>query len=126
MDKNLKYVKEFHEAFNIPVAKKFDMNGLDQRFPFFVEEATELRDEIIGEEIDPLKILKELCDVQYTLDALFLVSGLHKYKAKAMAEVHRSNMSKLDSNGKPVVREDGKILKSDLYSPADLSKIFKK
>lgn len=36
-------------------------------------------------------------------------------------EVHRSNMSKLDANGQPVLRADGKVLKSELYSPADLS-----
>lgn len=36
-------------------------------------------------------------------------------------EVHRSNMSKLDANGNPIYRADGKVLKSELYSPADLS-----
>lgn len=40
---------------------------------------------------------------------------------RIFAEVHRSNMSKLDNNGKPVVRDDGKILKGPNYSPADLS-----
>ena len=39
---------------------------------------------------------------------------------EAFKEVHRSNMSKLDENGKPIFREDGKILKSNLYSPPNL------
>jgi len=39
----------------------------------------------------------------------------------AFAEVHRSNMSKLGPDGKPVRREDGKILKGPNYSPADLT-----
>lgn len=39
---------------------------------------------------------------------------------QAFQEVHRSNMSKLDENGKPVLREDGKILKSNLFSPPNL------
>jgi len=39
-------------------------------------------------------------------------------------EIHRSNMSKLDSNGKPIKRSDGKILKSELYSPPDIAAIL--
>jgi predicted HAD superfamily Cof-like phosphohydrolase len=40
------------------------------------------------------------------------------------AEVYRSNMSKLDEHGKPVLRADGKILKSTLYSPPDIASIL--
>lgn len=40
---------------------------------------------------------------------------------RIFAEVHRSNMSKLGEDGKPVFREDGKVLKGPNYSPADLS-----
>jgi predicted HAD superfamily Cof-like phosphohydrolase len=40
---------------------------------------------------------------------------------RIFAEVHRSNMSKLGEDGKPIFREDGKVLKSSNYSPADLS-----
>jgi predicted HAD superfamily Cof-like phosphohydrolase len=39
-------------------------------------------------------------------------------------EVHRSNMSKLDENGQPIYREDGKVLKSKNFSPPDLAKIL--
>ena len=39
-------------------------------------------------------------------------------------EVHRSNMSKLDASGKPIYREDGKILKSDLYFVPNLKEIL--
>jgi|SRR6056297_2056375 len=41
----------------------------------------------------------------------------------AFEEVHRSNMSKLDDNGQPILREDGKILKGPNYAPADMSKV---
>lgn len=40
---------------------------------------------------------------------------------RIFAEVHRSNMSKLGEDGKPIYREDGKVLKGPNYSPADLS-----
>lgn len=40
---------------------------------------------------------------------------------RCFSEVHRSNMSKLDANGQPVYRADGKVIKSGFYQPADLS-----
>ena len=39
-------------------------------------------------------------------------------------EVHRSNMSKLDANGQPIYREDGKVMKSELYSKPNLEPIL--
>lgn len=39
-------------------------------------------------------------------------------------EVHRSNMSKTDENGKAIKREDGKILKSSRWSPPDIETIL--
>ena len=44
---------------------------------------------------------------------------------KVMEEVHRSNMSKLDQSGKPLIREDGKVIKSDQYFPPDVAGILK-
>jgi predicted HAD superfamily Cof-like phosphohydrolase len=41
-------------------------------------------------------------------------------------EIQRSNMSKLDENGQPIFREDGKILKSNLYFKPDIRKILEK
>ena len=38
-----------------------------------------------------------------------------------MALVHESNMSKLDEDGKPIRREDGKVLKGPNYQPPDMS-----
>lgn len=42
----------------------------------------------------------------------------------AFREVHRSNMSKLGADGNPIRREDGKVLKGPLYSPADILSII--
>ena len=41
-------------------------------------------------------------------------------------EVYRSNMSKVGNDGKPLYREDGKILKGPNYSPADITSIVEK
>jgi predicted HAD superfamily Cof-like phosphohydrolase len=43
---------------------------------------------------------------------------------KVFEEVHSSNMSKLDKDGKPVYNEFGKVMKSDLYRPADVKKVL--
>jgi predicted HAD superfamily Cof-like phosphohydrolase len=41
-----------------------------------------------------------------------------------LQEVHRSNMSKLDSDGKPLIRDDGKVLKSERYFPPDIESVL--
>ena len=41
-------------------------------------------------------------------------------------EIHRSNMSKLDENGNPIYREDGKVVKGLNYFKPDIEKIFTK
>jgi predicted HAD superfamily Cof-like phosphohydrolase len=41
-------------------------------------------------------------------------------------EVHRSNMSKLGSDGKPLIREDGKVLKSERYFPPDIESVLRR
>jgi len=51
---------------------------------------------------------------------------LQDYAQELFDEVHRSNMSKLDENGSPVYREDGKVLKSKLFSEPDLESILAK
>jgi hypothetical protein len=40
---------------------------------------------------------------------------------QALRRVHQSNMSKLGEDGKPIYREDGKVLKGPNYQPPDLS-----
>ena len=65
-------------------------------------------------------ILKQQATVSRTLD-----SGLEHYGeevfSEAFARVHQSNMSKLDSNGMPVLREDGKVMKGPNYKKPDLT-----
>ena len=55
-----------------------------------------------------------------------LGAGLPDDWEELFAEVHRSNMSKLGPDGKPILREDGKILKPEDFSPPDLEPIVRK
>jgi len=72
--------------------------------------------------IDPVAILDSLVDQDVVNLGFANLLGLPM--SEAWVEVHRSNMSKLDANGQPVFREDGKVLKSELYSEPNLSDIF--
>ena len=63
--------------------------------------------------------IKELSDLVYVC---------YQYAAnmgwdldEALRRVHASNMSKLDAGGKPIYREDGKVLKSKNYKPPTLT-----
>ena len=62
----------------------------------------------------------------YVLLGTFITHGLQDIAEELFAEVHRSNMSKLDEQGKPIFRQDGKVLKSDQFSDPDLRSIIAK
>jgi len=65
-----------------------------------------------------------LGDMLYILCGTIIEHGMQDKIAEVFDEIQRSNMSKLDENGKPIFREDGKILKGKNYSKPDFSKII--
>lgn len=118
-------VREFHEAFGHPVqtTPNLDDTGLcGLRVSLLDEELQELTEAMVSG--DPVATLDALCDLQYVLDGAFLALGFHKVKDAAMQEIHRSNMSKLGSDGKPIKRGDGKILKGPNFTPPDLGQFI--
>ncbi len=60
----------------------------------------------------------------YVLFGTYVTHGLQGLADTLFEEVHRSNMSKLDENGRPIYREDGKVLKSAQFSEPDLETIL--
>jgi predicted HAD superfamily Cof-like phosphohydrolase len=75
---------------------------------------------------DLVEIADALGDQLYILCGTILRHGLQHKIEEVFNEIQRSNMSKLDENGKPIYREDGKVLKSDLYFRPDIQKILEK
>ena len=63
--------------------------------------------------------LKELADLIYV--CYQYAENMHWFLDEALNRVHLSNMSKLGEDGKPIYREDGKVLKGPNYKPPDLS-----
>ena len=66
--------------------------------------------------------LKELADLVYV--CYQYAQNMGWFLDEALNRVHVSNMSKLDEDGKPIYREDGKVLKGPNYKPPDLSDLF--
>jgi predicted HAD superfamily Cof-like phosphohydrolase len=97
------------------------------------EEVQKLRYELIKEELSELQdgiLHEDIVEIADALtDLLYVVYGAgHAYGIdldKCFNEVHRSNMSKLGADGKPIYREDGKILKGPAYFSPDLESIIK-
>jgi predicted HAD superfamily Cof-like phosphohydrolase len=65
-----------------------------------------------------------LGDQLYILCGTILRHGLQDKIVEVFEEIQRSNMSKLDANGRPILREDGKVMKSDLYFKPDIASIL--
>ena len=66
--------------------------------------------------------LKELADLVYV--CYQYAENMNWSLDEALHRVHISNMSKLDEDGKPIYREDGKVLKGPNYKPPDLSDLL--
>ena len=123
----LEQVQEFHETYGLPVKDAPDLGCAqtnELRVNLIAEELEELQQAIADN--DPLEVLDALIDLQYVLDGAFLSFGLHDVKDEAFNEVHRSNMSKLGADGKPIRREsDGKVMKGPNYFKPDLSQFIR-
>jgi len=118
-------VREFQEAFKRPV----NMNFSDWETNVDVADMLQLRETLIEEEFIELcmalrsgkeqQAKKEAADLLYVVVGLFVDFGWNM--EVIFNRVHKSNMSKLGEDGKPVYREDGKIMKSDQYQEPNLS-----
>ena len=118
---NFNSVKKFMEVFGQEVKTKAE-------FPS--EKIIKLRLNLIQEELDEFdqalknKDLKEVADA--LTDILYVTYGAgHAFGVdldKCFDEVQKSNMSKLDEDGKPIYNESGKVMKGPNYFKPDLSK----
>ena len=120
---NFKDVGTFMETFGQEVKTKPEFPDAD---------TVALRIELISEELNEFWDACEQKDIVGVADALadilYVTYGAgHAFGVdldKCFAEVQRSNMSKLGEDGKPIYREDGKILKGPNYSEPDLKSVL--
>lgn len=127
LHEKIKSVAEFHEVFKIGNAdevKLIDERDYTLRYNLIKEENEEYLEACKNGDI--IEIADALGDQLYILFGTILKHGLQHKIEEVYDEIHRSNMSKLDENGLPIFREDGKILKSNLYFRPDIKKILDK
>ena len=125
--KELESVKLFHEKFNI--------NYLNEPKANIPDEIKELRFKLMEEEnLEYLKATKQndiveiadaLGDMLYILCGTIISHGLQNKIEEIFQEIQNSNMSKLGDNGKPIYRDDGKVLKGPNYFKPNIRKILK-
>lgn len=123
-------VTEFHKAFKMPIgtvkAEEFEEYRLAQivptertakRLKLRLDLIKEEYMEVLGANTGP-DLLKEMCDLVYVLVGFCVETGWDF--DTAFERVHESNMSKLDEDGFPIFRLDGKVLKGPWYKPANM------
>ena len=126
MNKPLEHVKIFHKAFGLDVleVQKADL-GLDKnmlRYKLMREENEEYLE--AASQGDLVEVADALGDMLYILCGTIISHGMQHKIEEVFEEIHRSNMSKLDENGKPIYREDGKVLKGPYYFKPKLKDIL--
>jgi predicted HAD superfamily Cof-like phosphohydrolase len=119
-------VETFHNAFGIenhyqPTAA-LSSAEVQLRYDLMKEENDEYLE--AAQRGDLIEVADALGDQLYILCGTILRHGLQHKIVEVFEEIQRSNMSKLDENGKPIYREDGKVLKSALYFRPDIAKIL--
>ena len=127
MQKQINSVKEFHTAFKIGHSEtpKADLgeNKNILRFNLMKEENEEYLEAVQNNDI--IEIADALGDMLYILCGTIIEHGLQDKIEAVFEEIQRSNMSKLGEDGKPIYREDGKVMKGPNYFKPDFSKLLK-
>ena len=128
MQDKIDKVRKFHEVFligneDIPVANVGEETYL-LRHRLMHEENEEYLQAC--KEGDLVEIADALGDLLYIWCGSVLKHGLQDVMEDIFNEIQRSNMSKLDKDGKPIFREDGKVMKSNLYFKPDIKAILER
>ncbi len=137
-------VRQFHETYDLPIVSdgpNADRERIHMRMSLIAEEFAELTGAAYGQEArkiiedafdkahaaddktrDTVEIADALGDLIYVIYGAALELGIPM--ADVLAEIQASNLSKLGEDGKPIYREDGKVLKGANYFPPDIKKVL--
>jgi predicted HAD superfamily Cof-like phosphohydrolase len=126
MKDSIKAVHQFHTAFGLGIKEEPTANIGEERtllrYHLMKEENEEYLDATKNNDL--VEIADALGDMLYILCGTIIEHGMqHKIK-EVFEEIQRSNMSKLDNNGKPIYREDGKVLKGPNYFKPNIKKVL--
>ena len=127
MEKQIKHVEAFYKAFNIPLPETMRYLHKERallRHKLLQEEVGELLDASMASQGTIVDVADAITDCFYILIGTALEYGIADKLPALFDEVHASNMSKLDENGKPLYREDGKVIKGPNYKKPNLKDII--
>jgi len=128
MKNKIAAVHEFHSAFglgikNTPTANVGEAKNL-LRYKLMREENEEYLE--AANDDDLVEVADALGDMLYILCGTIIEHGMQHKIEEVFNEIQRSNMSKLGADGKPIYREDGKVLKGPNYFKPDIENILSK
>lgn len=128
MKNKIASVHEFHTAFglginNNPVADISKNKNL-LRFNLMKEENEEYLEAATNDDL--VEVADALGDMLYILCGTIIEHGMQDKIEEVFNEIQRSNMSKLGTDGKPIFREDGKVLKGPNYFKPNIKAILDK
>ncbi|WP_440880199.1 hypothetical protein [Tenacibaculum sp. C7A-26P2] len=126
MKDKINSVHKFHKAFGLGIKNEPIANiGEDRkllRFNLMKEENEEYLD--AAKNNDLVEVADALGDMLYILCGTIIEHGMQNKIEEVFNEIQRSNMSKLNEDGKPIYREDGKVLKGPNYFKPNIKKIL--
>lgn len=116
-------VAEFHAAFHLPnrvgSGREISVEEEQLRLDLLEEEFKEYLDGIYhGNRVE---VADALGDMLYVIHGTALCYGIDL--DAVVEEIHRSNMTKLGEDGRPIYRDDGKVLKGPNYEPPNIAPI---
>lgn len=128
MKRKLECVEEFHKIYKLGISDKIigklDNNKEKLRYELMKEENEEyLKAAELGDDVE---VADALGDMLYILCGTIIEHGMQNVIEEVFEEIHRSNLSKLDENGNPIYREDGKVIKGPNYFAPNLKAILAK
>jgi len=125
MKKQLQQLWEFQSAYNQPRSSKprlLEPEEFYLRYRLGKEELVEYLEACNNDDL--VEITDALADQLYILLGTMVAHGMGDIIEDVFDEVHRSNMSKLGEDGKPIYREDGKVLKGPNFSPPNIEQFL--
>ncbi|MFT4696952.1 MAG: putative HAD superfamily Cof-like phosphohydrolase [Flavobacteriaceae bacterium] len=128
MKNKISAVQLFHDTFglgseNSPTANLNKEKNL-LRFNLMKEENEEYLE--AAKDNDLVEVADALGDMLYILCGTIIEHGMQEKIEEVFNEIQRSNMSKLGEDGKPIFREDGKVLKGPNYFKPNIKAILDK
>lgn len=117
-------VRQFHEVLDLPIGKRPDLIGAvtlhTLRVALIEEEVSELKKALLDGNL--IEVADALADIAYVVYGAAITYGIDL--DAVIAEVHRSNMTKMGEDGKPIRRADGKVLKGPRYEPPNIAAVL--